>query len=441
MRVLKKRVLRLKGHDYAVTSVSLFSDAAQDFPMPFACADDQHGDQHQHQQQHARHQVMYADTRQRGVADACAAPRGAGKQGGDVRVMDLRMHGAATGDAASDAVRAMWVWPPSRALASFVQSWIGEWPATTTAAVIHRAGHNNTNAGNTLNTGSTNTARTPSHTPFVLAPGGGNSGTGATCAQSHTLDVLELGAGTGICGLFVAQALSAAGRAGAVWLTDCSKASLALMSLNVAANAQRAGTAPLPRTIVVAELQWGDGHSIKPHVDTYNPILRPCDHIARPVKRRRQSRSGVPVPVPVPHTGAEETGAVPVPPPHGFSLIIGSDIIYDDDATAPVWETVGAHLSLEPGATFVLTAIERFTLVLSGGIVGAEPVDTTLKAFVDAAAGAGFAAGEAFTPQPGAQVGVADADAAGTGTALDTEGRSGGPGCGGRVRTFVFCRL
>lgn len=65
---------------------------------------------------------------------------------------------AQDGEQGSDAVRAMWVWPPSRPLASFVLEWCQEQAVSSLTA--------------------------------------------------EPVNILELGAGTGVCGLFAGQALA-----------------------------------------------------------------------------------------------------------------------------------------------------------------------------------------------------------------------------------------
>ena len=97
-------------------------------------------------------------------------------------------------------------------------------------------------------------------------------------------------------------------------------------------------------------------------------------------------------------------------------MVIASDIIIEDEAIPAVWSSVNHFLSEERGAIFVMTCIERPTLVLSKGIVAEEPVDTTLKAFVDAGEQHGFEVGEA-----------AQTTVVGDGGATD-------------VRTFIFAR-
>jgi hypothetical protein len=101
-------------------------------------------------------------------------------------------------------------------------------------------------------------------------------------------------------------------------------------------------------------------------------------------------------------------------------MIIASDIIIEDEAIPAVWSTVSHYLSREPGAIFVMTCVERPTMVFHAGVVSEEPVDTTLKAFVDDAAAHGFEAGEATTHV--------------------AAGGNGDGGADGGVRTFVFCR-
>jgi hypothetical protein len=78
---------------------------------------------------------------------------------------------AQDGEQGSDAVRALWVWPPSRPLALFVFEWCQEQAASTGGDALASAGP----AGST---------------------------------DDGSINILELGAGTGICGLFAGQALS-----------------------------------------------------------------------------------------------------------------------------------------------------------------------------------------------------------------------------------------
>ena len=209
-------------------------------------------------------------------------------------------------------------------------------------------------------------------------------------------------------------------------LTDLNPASLQLIALNVAANKLSSSN------VSVGRLRWGE-----PAIEPYRiggakaaPKAEAEDteeDSERQAKRRKHapaaSVTGADVArLPEPTEGA---AAEPVPPgPRGFRLIIASDIIIEDAAIPQAWATVEHYLSEEPGAIFVMTCVERPTLVMSAGIVSEEPVDTTLRAFVDGAAERGFEAGEA--PQETTSV-------AGREDEEEEDSRE-------RVRTFVFCR-
>ena len=304
---------------------------------------------------------------------------------------------AQEGEAASDAVRSLWVWPPSKRLATFVLRWCQE------------------NA----------------------AQSGGDVG-----QDSNPLNILELGAGTGVCGLFASRLLGQLRTSARVWLTDLNPASLQLLALNAAANAGAVGG----RSVSIGRLRWGDT-AIEPHTPSAADEASPPatrDGTAA-TKRRKVERpaaagalqAGAEKKLESPSTAADhpdsELRGFESSPPgrRGFSLIMASDIIVEDEAIDPVWRTVDHYLA-ETGL-FVMACAERPTLVFSRGQVSEEAVDTTLKAFVEAAASVGFEAGE----DSGADGEAGEEPQPPTATG---EGQADGGAAGGRVRTFVFCR-
>lgn len=258
-------------------------------------------------------------------------------------------------------------------------------------------------------------------------------------------------------------------RALASGLTDVNTASLQVSTLNVTANpAKSRGTGAAGVPVYVGRLRWGD-HTVEPYCtslrsDSTNACGGDDTEVAAELiagaeakhtrvetatsqqesvkddedvggstcsddaavngyghrgkrKRRRTNVPGDPSSAD-PKVPAAEAFVWPSPPGrHGVQLIVASDIIVEDAAIPAVWSTVDHFLSDERGAIFVMTCIERPTLLLKKGVVSEERIDTTLKSFVEASAKYGFEAGEA---QPTAVVG-------------DT-------GAADEVRTFVFAR-
>ena len=203
--------------------------------------------------------------------------------------------------------------------------------------------------------------------------------------------------------------------------------------MNIAANKRSSSN------VCAGRLRWGE-HSIEPYrigggvAEPKAAAAAAADVEAeatgrtkqepeRQSKRRRTAGSGAAADADrSPDTEAAAAGLVP-PGRHGFRLIIASDIIIEDAAIPQAWATVEHYLSKEQGATFVMTCMERPTLVMSAGIVSEEAVDTTLRAFVDGAAERGFEAGE--VPQETTRL---------LGNEEEEEES------GEVVRTFVFCR-
>jgi hypothetical protein len=264
-------------------------------------------------------------------------------------------------------------------------------------------------------------------------------------------------------------------------LTDLNPASLQLIALNIAANRARTdGLGSNARNVSVGRLRWGE-NVIEPYChsgsertaseadqDQQQPAQqqeveaeeRRSAQSKRTVKSRQVGNTSTTVPpdnvnadgggcsdgdvlhrkrrkttasagstaaaaAAARSTAAGESTGEPAPPGHhGFRMIIASDIIIEDEAIPAVWSTVSHYLSREPGAIFVMTCVERPTMVFHAGVVSEEPVDTTLKAFVDDAAARGFEAGEATTHVAAGGNGDGGADG----------------GADGGVRTFVFCR-
>eukprot|EP00466_Bigelowiella_natans_P002498 jgi/Bigna1/83656/fgenesh1_pg.112_\ len=101
-----------------------------------------------------------------------------------------------------------------------------------------------------------------------------------------TANILELGAGAGVVGIFISKVFKGA----CVYITDRSKAALQVATLNAALN---------------------------------------CDGVGL---RRQNARSSA------------QPSATPPAPCAGFKLIMASDVCYDDDCVVPLWNTINrAH--------------------------------------------------------------------------------------------------
>jgi SAM-dependent methyltransferase len=127
----------------------------------------------------------------------------------------------------------------------------------------------------------------------------------------HGAAVLELGSGTGACGLALAQ------HCGAMVLTDYEPAVLELLRENMVRNASHTGGA-----VEVARLAWGDAEGAESVAGGL-----PAEFWAR-----------------CPAVGAEGFA--------GFDALIGTDVVYDG-AVVPAL-LASAHALLRPGGRFYL---------------------------------------------------------------------------------------
>ena len=168
-------------------------------------------------------------------------------------------------------------------------------------------------------------------------------------AQNPDMSVLELGAGTGVVGLFVAQATT-----GQVVLTDGTPAVLKLLELNVAINKLRNAS--------VKSLKWGDLLS--------TPTVVPTS----PLKRKRE----------------DSTQAAAAAEDVQFDMVVASDCLYQEEDASALWESAAGHLSDQEGAVFILAHQERRMVVMNQGIVSEEETDSVLSAFVQLGSKRGF---------------------------------------------------
>ena len=168
-------------------------------------------------------------------------------------------------------------------------------------------------------------------------------------AQNPDMSVLELGAGTGVVGLFVAQATT-----GQVVLTDGTPAVLKLLELNVAINKLRNAS--------VKSLKWGELLS--------TPTVVPTS----PLKRKRE----------------DSTQAAAAAEDVQFDMVVASDCLYQEEDASALWESAAGHLSDQEGAVFILAHQERRMVVMNQGIVSEEETDSVLSAFVQLGSKRGF---------------------------------------------------
>jgi len=148
--------------------------------------------------------------------------------------------------------------------------------------------------------------------------------------------VLELGAGTGVVGLFAAQVTR-----GPVYLSDGNPAMLQLLKLNTALNTG-------PRVHPALHV-WGQGIELPDSRDDAKQVI-----------------------------------------PHTFELIVASDVLYTDEDVTPLWASIDRYLARSTGAAFLIGHQERHTVVMHNGIVGEAPEDDALAAFLVEGAARGF---------------------------------------------------
>ncbi len=147
--------------------------------------------------------------------------------------------------------------------------------------------------------------------------------------------------------------------------------------------AAAAAAAAAPCDIAAARRSLGHGQP--GDADSGHPAVEgAATRVTRKRQRNEQSADFI-----------KTVGSNAPPGQHGFRLIVASDIIIEDEVIPAVWSSVKHFLSEERGSIFVMTCIERPTLMFRKGVVVEEAVDTTLKAFVDAGEDHGFEAGEA----------------------------------------------
>jgi len=146
--------------------------------------------------------------------------------------------------------------------------------------------------------------------------------------------VLELGAGTGVCGL-VAHAMCGPSK---VVHTDGDPKALKLLRHNLALNqGQSQGLGPRPSRAQVLRGKHAHLLSWSSRADTRKPLAA--------------------------HGDVAAAG--------GFDVVIGSDILYEERAVTPLWGTVGRllrHSDATPAPVFILAYEDRFSGLLARAV-------------------------------------------------------------------------